>query len=139
MFHRILFPSDFVQRDSAALAQVKDLAISNESTVFLLHVIETIRDTSFDEMRDFYRDLEGSVRSRMQPVYDELTAAGIRCEEHIVFGSRVREVMRCATEWKADLIVLQSHRINPDEPFEGWGSMSQKIAHLASIPVMLVK
>lgn len=139
MFQRILFPSDFLSRDDAAVRQVKELAMTHESTVYLLHVIETIRDTSFDEMKDFYRDLERSVRSRMQPVYDDLSATGIRCEEHIVFGSRVREVMRCATDWKADLIILQSHKINPDEPFDGWGSMSYKIALLSSCPVMLVK
>ena len=90
-------------------------------------------------MKDFYRELERSVRSRMQPVYDEFFAAGISVEEHIVFGNRVREVLHCAEQWQMDLIVLQSHKINPNEPFEGWGSMSYKIALLASCPVMLVK
>lgn len=139
MFKRILLPSDFSSPDVAAVSYALELARDSSASIALLHVIEELQDTSFEDLKDFYREIERSVRARMDAVYSRFTGEEIPCEQHIVYGNRVQRIVEFSANFKAELIVLQSHQVTPDQPFEGWGGLSYKVAVLAPCPVLLVK
>jgi SpoU rRNA methylase family enzyme len=60
-------------------------------------------------------------------------------DHQITFGNRTREILRTVESCGIDLIVLRSHQVDPAAALEGWGTISHKIAIMASCPVMLMK
>jgi universal stress protein A len=60
-------------------------------------------------------------------------------EHVIVLGKRHDEIIKCAVEKQADLILMSSHRVDPDRPAANFGSISYRVAVLAPCAVLLVK
>lgn len=139
MFTHILVPTDLTERSLKAVDIALKIALNQACGVTLLHVIETIDDTEADEFQDFYKKLERRAVRRME----QITALFPQCERivrrEIIYGKRVREIVRYAKETDIDLIVLSSHRIDVRDPNAGWGSISYKVSILSDCPVMLVK
>jgi len=138
MFERILVPVDLSGKGRSALATARELSAPG-AVVTLLHVVETLEDVPFDEMEDFYRQLE----KRAITILDEWVSAyerrGGRAERRVVFGRRLDEILGFASAEASDLILLRSHTIDPEEPGLGWATLSYRIAVLAECPVLLLK
>lgn len=138
MFDKILVPVDLSGEGRLVLETARDLS-APDAVVTLLHVVEMLEDVPFDEMEDFYRRLE----ERAIEVMDEWVAAfehqGGRAERRVAFGRRLEEILRFVAEEEIDLIVLRSHTVDPEEPGRGWGTLSYRVAVLASCPVLLLK
>lgn len=58
LFQRILLPLELTPLDSTAVEAVRKLHVPGAADLILIHVIEQLKDTPFDEMPDFYKDLE---------------------------------------------------------------------------------
>jgi len=65
--------------------------------------------------------------------------ADIDVSSHILIGHRVQEIINFAAENDIDLIVMNSHKIDLQNPDEGWGTISHKVSILAQCPILLVK
>lgn len=139
MFKTILVPVDRSQRARGAVDMAVHLAESGRGSVTLLHVIEVIQDTTYDEFRDFYDSLAELAHVEMDALLVRHRTSNVTLAAEIVFGSRVQEILRIAEERSFDLIVLQSHHIDVDEPGKGWGTISHRVGLLATCPVLLVK
>jgi nucleotide-binding universal stress UspA family protein len=139
MFRRILIPVDLTEKHQQAVDIAGQLASYQAGEVTLLHVIELIHGTSFDEERDFYRRLERKTRASMEQLATALKERGIAWRGEIRYGDRAAEVVRHAQEAGTELIVLTSHRIDLQHPGAGWGTLSYKIGILSQCPVLLVK
>jgi universal stress protein A len=139
MFQRILIPVDLSERNRAAVDIGRDLAKQNAARLILIHVIETIEYISFEEMRDFYQRLERSAREGMKELSAGFAASGIEAESVVVFGKRHHEIIKYASENQIDLIVMSSHRVDPDRPAANFGSISYRVAVLSPCAVLLVK
>jgi len=145
MFEHILVPVDLSEGSLEALERIdalisrRDISREGVSRVTLLHVIETIEDASFEELRAFYERLEAKARRQLQVWVTELLADGVEARQQVVYGRRAEEILRYAGEEEADLIVLSSHRVDPENPGLGWGTISYQVAILAACPVLLVK
>ena len=61
------------------------------------------------------------------------------CEKQILYGKRVYEILNFAAEHGVDLIIMSSHKLDPENVTEGWGTISFKVGVLSHCPVMLVK
>ena len=70
---------------------------------------------------------------------DELGSGGAKMEPLICYGHRAREILRQADELGCDLIVLSSHRIDPDHPAGGIGTISHQVALVCDGPVLLIR
>ena len=138
MFQHILIPVDFSERNRAAVDVARDLAKQNAARLTLIHVIETIEYISVEEMRDFYARLELSARRGLNELSDSLSGQGIPAEKVIVLGKRHDEIVRYAIENKVDLILMNSHRVDPHRP-ENFGSISYRVAVLSPCAVLLLK
>jgi universal stress protein A len=140
MYRSILVPVDRSQRAARAVATAISLAAREvDAGVTVLHVVEIIKDTTYDDYRDFYDSLAAQARSEMDALLAPFDDAGVRVETEVVFGRRVKEILRVAEERGFELIVLQSHRIDREEPTKGWGTISHRVGLLAECPVLLLK
>ena len=138
MFKTILVPTDFSEEDSNALDIAVRLCSIDSGKITLLHVIEIISNTTFDEFEEFYTVLEkrafDDMTGMIAPFKDQVNIA-----PRVAYGNRAQEILRFAEENKVDLIVMKSHRIDVEDRAQGWGTISYKVGILAQCPVMLVK
>jgi nucleotide-binding universal stress UspA family protein len=139
MFQRILVPVDLTEKSVAAVDLACELALQSRAEVTLLHVIETIEYIAFDEMKDFYERLEKSAQKGLKEVAERFEVQGLRAERAVVYGHRTKEIVDFAINNRADLIVMASHRIDPDRTGHDWSSISYAVAILAPCRVLLVK
>ncbi|MCF8085678.1 MAG: universal stress protein [Desulfohalobiaceae bacterium] len=142
MFRHILVPTDLTERSAGAIQLAMDMHTNcfsgeeQEGKISLLHVIQKVVEDEEEDFSDFYEDLKARARDRFEDIARDTR---LPVEKHILVGSRVEEIVRFARENQVDLAVLSSHRIDPDNPAEGWGTISHKVGILAPCPVMLVK
>jgi len=138
MFRRILVPVDFTPKNERALARARQLAELAAGEVTLVHVVETLEDELDTDLASFYRRLEAKAEERMAPTLAGLGDT-IAKRSAIVLGHRARAIADFAEHERIDLIVLSSHRVDPDKPGHDWMTISYKVAILARCPVLLVK
>ena len=139
MFQRILVPVDLTEKSLTAVDISIDLAAQSGAEVSLLHVIETIEHVTFDEMKDLYKRLEDSARNGLREFSERFTNRGIKVDLTITYGHRTQGIVNFAIENRVDLIVMASHRIDPDRPGHDWSSISYGVAILAPCAVLLAK
>ncbi|HZI50283.1 MAG TPA: universal stress protein [Terriglobia bacterium] len=139
MFRRILVPVDLTQKAMAATDVAFDLARPAKAEVTLLHVIETVEHLTFDDMKDLYKRLEASARKGLRELSERFEAEGIKVDRLVTYGHRTQAIVETAIANQADLIVLASHRIDPDRPGQGWSSISYGVAIMAPCHVLLIK
>lgn len=139
MFRNILVPTDFSGNDRNALDIAVKLCSMENGKIHLLHVIEVIANTTFNEFKEFYtrlekrayKDLDGMIASVQENQADIVPA--------VIYGNRAQEILRYAQDRQIDLIIMKSHRIDVEDRAQGWGTISYKVGILAQCPVMLVK
>lgn len=139
MFQHILVPTDFSAESKRAFDIAKTIVSSEGGVLTLLHVIEIIADTTFDEFKSFYLKLEERAVSHLDEWIDASSGHEFPVEKKIMYGNRVGEIIKFARESKVDLIILSSHKIDVDDPGRGWGTISYKVGILSQCPVMLIK
>ncbi len=139
MFKNILVPTDFLDNDQHALEIALRLCALDKGKITLLHVIEVIQNTTFEEFEDFYSSLEERSFKGLGDIIDHLNAKETAIEPQVRYGNRTREIVRFAEENGTDLIIMKSHRVDLEEPSQGWGTISYKVSILAQCPVLLVK
>ena len=139
MFRRILIPTDLTDRTIRAIHIARDVQAPHDSRLMLLHVIETVAGTAFEELSSFYSTLEKQAWNRLRDIVTRASLPHDQVDAHVVYGRRVEETLRFARARQVDLIVLASHPIDPAEPASSMGTMSYKLGILAPCAVLLVK
>lgn len=139
MFRNILVPSDFTEKSLHASMIAMQMAKLQNAQVTLLHIIETIEGADYNEFSDFYEKLRKRAVRKMQKLVESLGPEAATLETAITFGKRVPEIIRFVNEHHVDLIVLGSHRIDPEKAPEGLGTISYKVGILSPCPVLMVK
>ncbi|MGH9324525.1 MAG: universal stress protein [Vicinamibacteria bacterium] len=138
MFRRIVVPSDLTDRNRPA-AEMAAKLVTSDGKVHLVHVIETIVGFSVEEEREFYDRLEHAAAQHLMGLGAPLRERGTAVEAKVVYGARAKTVIEEADGIGADLIVIQSHRVEGGRREEGFGTLSYQIAIFARCPVLLVK
>ena len=142
MFSHILVPTDATDRSRNALEIAAHMlgyrSSGEEAKITLLHVIQTVVGDDALEFQKFYDELKAQARSNMQALRANISQ-DIPVYQEIVLGHRVREILRFISDNAVDLTILSSHQVDPNNPVEGWGTISHKVGILAPCPVMLVK
>jgi nucleotide-binding universal stress UspA family protein len=139
MFKNILVPTDFSDEDSHPLDIAVNLVSIDKGKVHLLHVIEVIANTTFDEFKDFYTRLEKRSFKDLNEMIAMYRERLTDIAPAVIYGNRAHEILRFAHENQIDLIVMKSHRIDVEDRAQGWGTISYKVGILSQCPVMLVK
>jgi nucleotide-binding universal stress UspA family protein len=139
MFQRILVPVDLTEKSRAAVEIAIALAMQSQASVDLLHVIETVEHVTFDEMKDLYNRLEVSARKGLEEFSQRFADEGLSVTCDVTYGHRTRGIIEFAISNRTDLIIMASHRIDPDRPGHDWSTISYGVAVLAPCTVLLVK
>ncbi len=139
MFQNILVPVDFTDKNRPAIRSAIDLADPDTDTIRLLHVVETIQDIEFDQLSDFYHDLQEKAETSLAQVVEDLGATDRDIRTTVVFGRRAAEIIEFADNNGCDLIVLTTHTIDAESPGGGIGTISHQVALLAGCPVLLLR
>ena len=139
MFKNILVPVDLSEKNKRALEIAMEMAQTHKGAVRLLHVIETLADTDFGEIKDFYSRLEKSAWKKLDALTQPYQNQATEISSQVAYGDRTTQILRFAGETGTDLIVMHSHRIRTDNPAQGWGTISYKVGILSQCPVLLVK
>jgi len=139
MYQRILVPVDLSDKSLSAVDVAHDFASQFGAQVVLLHVIETIEHVAFDELKPFYERLEASARKGLQECAEKFVRNKLSIDQAVVYGHRTKEIINYAIGNRTDLIIMASHRIDPERPGHDWSSISYSVAILSPCPVLLVK
>jgi nucleotide-binding universal stress UspA family protein len=139
MFQQILVPVDLTEKSRLAVDLAFELATKSKASVTLLHVIEIIEHITFDEMKGLYKRLETSAAAGLKELSERFDDQGVPVECVVSYGHRTPAVIEYAVNNKADLIIMASHRIDPDRVGHDWTTISYGVAILAPCAVLLVK
>ena len=139
MFKHILVPIDLTERNREAMEIAVEMGVAGASQVTLLHVVETIEDAESEELDRFYGKLASRASKVMDRLIVEFNRDGLSIGKAVIYGKRVREILKFADENAVDLIIMSSHRLEPEDATQGWGTISFKVGVLSHCPVMLVK
>lgn len=139
MFENILVPVDLSDVSLAAARKAVEIACVDGAEVTLLHVIETIEGIEFNELTDFYKELDDKASEVMTAWCNELATKGVRLNSLVVYGQRGAEILRVAEQGGSDLIVATSHRVSPEKPGGGLGTISHQIGLLAGCSVLMLR
>lgn len=139
MFKRILLPIDLSDKHAKAVELAANLAGQNGGEVVLIHVVELIAGLPIEEERAFYQRLEKTAHAHLEKLGERFKQRSVAWRARVFVGNRVPEIIRHAEEMKADLVVLTSPPVDPNNLLAGMGSMSYKIGLFSPCPVLLVK
>jgi len=130
MFKRILIPVDLTKKSLPAVDLALELASKSRAHVILHHVIETVEHVTFNEMKDFYGRLETSADKGLQEFAERFEAGGLKVDQLVTYGHRTQGIVEAAIAHHADLIIMASHRIDPDRPGHDWSTISYGVGFL---------
>ncbi|MGH9392037.1 MAG: universal stress protein [Vicinamibacteria bacterium] len=139
MFRTIVVPVDLTDRNRPSVEMAAKLSTPTEGTIHLLHVIETIPGLSIEEEPEFYGRLEKRATAHLEALSAPFRARGIRFEADVIYGPRAKSILEETERIGADLLVIQSHRIDGERRGEGLGTLSHQVGLFAPCPVLLVR
>lgn len=138
MFDRILVPTNFASTDREALAYAEKLADKN-GEITLLHAIEPIPHLNEEEDRAFYDRLRTRAAEKMAHLLAQHRHANIAIKGEVLLGKRWECIVGFSEEHHVDLIVMSSHPVDRRRDPTHLGSVSHRVAIMATCPIFLVK
>lgn len=145
-FKKILCTTDFSEPSYTGLKLANEMALHFSAELLLVHIISLtpitvggpVVDTNFD-VTVYQEHLEASARRTLQEIMEQRISRDlIKCTPVVVSGYAADEIVRLASEEKADLIVIATHGLT------GWrhfisGSVAEKVVRLSPCPVLTVR
>lgn len=136
MLKNILFPTDFSEASSLALAYAKQLAITNEATLHILHVVDDPFVNAATTSQQF--------RDELHKVAEKQFAALVADDEELSSATFVRregpafvEIVKYAKEEAIDVIVMATHGRSAIAHVL-LGSVAENVLRFAPCPVLAV-
>jgi nucleotide-binding universal stress UspA family protein len=140
----ILHPTDFSESSKHAMNYAIALTEEFQAKLCVLHVIEEISSALYFDMLQAppLMQLMLDIEKRAREALDEILPAEVRgklpAEYVIRKGVPFLEILRCAEEVKADMIVLGTHgRTGLKHAL--FGSVAEKVVRKAVCPVLSVR
>ncbi len=139
---RILHATDFSGASGPAFAKALELAKQDRARLCLLHVLVPPSPFLGDELPSSYLELQAQARRdaerRLDAVVGRAKKAGVRVESKLVTGATAERIIRHASRWHADVIVIGTHgRTGLGRVF--MGSVAERVLQRAPCPVLTVR
>jgi nucleotide-binding universal stress UspA family protein len=141
MYDDILVPTDGSEAVDRALEHAIRLASDHDATVHALYVVDRrIATANSGDLHDeIVADLEAQGDAAVAAVADRAADAGLDAETHVVSGTPDTEIVSYADDHGIDVIVMSPEGKSPRERIRSLGSVSDRVADDAAVPVFLVK
>jgi nucleotide-binding universal stress UspA family protein len=139
----ILVPTDFSECAGSATKAAIAIAKKTGAEIHFLHLISVPADWIYlmDYAEKMYPDTQTRVRKAniaLNNLVSQAEKAGVSAKRFICYDESHLEILQHLEKHDNDFIVMGSHGIRGFKEFL-IGSMSQKIARLAPVPVLVVK
>ena len=139
MFRKILCANDGSERAFRAFALALTIAAENKSELHMVCVEE------IDYMPEFIEEVRQQAGTAAQRFHKTLQRgramvedARLKLHTHVLTGHAVRDIVRLATELRADLLVIGA--TGHSQFYERMlGSRADRLVHLAPCPVLVVR
>ena len=139
---KILVPTDFSDLSQQALEFALSLADRFRAKLYLMHVWELPMTGSLLPPEPYPESVlteeQTAGEEHLTKVANELKASGFDVEPLFVLGKPYMEIVKAATDFDVDLIVLASHGRSGVSHLL-LGSVAEKVVRLAPCPVFTVK
>jgi len=109
MFPQILFPTDGGQGASNALDHLLDIATAHDSTVHILNVANTTKDTVVRMQGDVVDVLERDGERIVRDAADQAQERGVAVVTEVRQGEPYSTIVDYANSRDVDLIVMPTH------------------------------
>jgi nucleotide-binding universal stress UspA family protein len=134
---RILVPVDFSSCSSAALEWAADLAERMGASVDLLHVWDGLYHRAL-EAEPLAMFAHSELAKEMEVLLTNLESRGIEAHGRLEQGSPREAIVRCASEWDYDLIIMGTHGRTGLAHFI-LGSVAENVVRRAPCPVLTTR
>jgi len=141
MYDDVLIPTDGSEAVDRALDHAIPLASDHDATVHALYVVDgrVLAANSGDLREAVAADLRSQGDTAVQAVADRAGAAGLDIETTVTQGTPDTEIVAYAASNDVDLVVLSPTGKSPRERIQSLGSVSDRVADDATVPVLLIK
>lgn len=141
MYDDILVPTDGSEAVDRALDHAIRLASDHDATVHALYVVDRrIATANSGDLHDeIVADLESQGDAAVAAVADRAADAGLDVETHVASGTPDTEIVSYADDHGIDVIVMSPEGKSPRERIQSLGSVSDRVADDATVPVFLIK
>jgi len=141
MYDDVLIPTDGSEAVDRALDHAIPLASDHDATVHALYVVDgrVLAANSGDLREAVAADLHSQGDTAVQAVADRAGAAGLDVETTVTQGTPDTEIVAYAASNDVDLVVLSPTGKSPRERIQSLGSVSDRVADDATVPVLLIK
>jgi len=130
------------RRSTARSITPSDWRPTHDATIHALYVVDRrIATASSGELHDeVVADLESQGEDAVAAVADRAAEAGVDVETHVIEGTPDTEIVDYADEHGIDVIVMSPEgKSRARERIRSLGSVSDRVADDASVPVFLIK
>jgi nucleotide-binding universal stress UspA family protein len=137
---RILCPVDFSSSAIAALNYAMLLARDADAKLTALHVLEipaALYETPGFDVAAFRASAEVAARAKLSDLIPERMRTSGKVDTIVSEGRAARDILRVASEWKSDLIVMGTHGHRAIDRL--FGSHTEHVVRSAWCPVMVVR
>jgi nucleotide-binding universal stress UspA family protein len=147
MMKTILVPVDFSKSSEKALSEALNMAAASNGVVHMMHVITSFANEDLPPFADptvIYKieesDMQRLAADALYKLYKEGERPKARLAEHPIVrsGKAGREIVKAASEIKADLIVMGTVGRSGFERLLA-GSTAEFVVRHASCPVLIMK
>lgn len=155
-YRRILVPYDASEMSDKALKRAIEIAKSNQSDIFIIHVIpeipissrqiSSIKTSDKGEIlitpstKEVYDKMESDMNSVIEAKMKEYSKKQINIESSIKIGSIVETIVKFTKEKDIDLIVFGNKGLSGLSGFfKGLDSVSRRVAEKTSCDILIVR
>ena len=141
MYDDVLVPTDGSEAVERALDHAIRLATDHDATVHALYVVDRrIATANSGDLHDeIVADLESQGNEAVERVAERATDADLDVETVVRHGTPDKEIVEYADEEGIDVIVMSPEGKSPRERLRSLGSVSDRVADDATVPVFLIK
>jgi nucleotide-binding universal stress UspA family protein len=138
MFKNILIAVDGSEYSNKALAYARDMAQTCRATLWLVRVFAHPSDLlGYDDFEKIYAKRKCAGQLVLDAATERLGESDCEVREELVEGPEAESIINCAKNNQADLIIMGTRGMGGIKGLL-LGSVSRKVIHYATCPVMVV-
>jgi nucleotide-binding universal stress UspA family protein len=137
MFQNIILAYDGSEYSNKALKCAQSIAERFEATLWLVHIFPHTSDLmGYEDLEKFFAKRKSTGQAVLDTARQKLGTTKFIVNEELHEGPEAESILKIAENRKADLIVMGTRGLGTLKSFLV-GSVSRKVIHHASCPVMV--
>jgi len=138
MFKNIILAFDGSEYSHRALEHAKSMTERYEANLWLVHVFSHTSDLlGYEDFEKLYAKRKSAGQAILDKAKKKLGSTTLKVYEELIDGAEAEAILKVAENHQADLIVMGTRGFGAVKGLLV-GSVSRKVIHLSTCPVMVV-